>query len=76
MVNLFSEKKPLKKKAEKFIKEDHTDSNMLVAIRIRPLAQREVQVNDLDIIRTEDKLLVSAHLTHFIDRAGQGGAGV
>jgi hypothetical protein len=26
-----------KKKAEKFIKEDHTDSNMLVAIRIRPL---------------------------------------
>jgi hypothetical protein len=31
---------------------------MLVAIRIRPLALREVQVNDLDIIRTEDKLLV------------------
>jgi len=26
-----------KKKAEKFLKEDHSDTNMLVAIRIRPL---------------------------------------
>ena len=51
-------KKPTKKKAEKFIKEDHTDSNMMVAIRIRPLAQKEVLVNDLDSIRSEDKLLV------------------
>ena len=31
-------KKPTtKKKAEKFIKDDHSDTNMLVAIRIRPL---------------------------------------
>jgi len=30
--------KKSKKKAEKFIHSDHTDSNMLVAIRIRPLA--------------------------------------
>lgn len=47
------------KKAEKFLKEDHTDTNMLVAIRIRPLNQRELGLNDKDIIRSEDKLLVS-----------------
>jgi hypothetical protein len=47
-----------KKKAEKFIKEDHSDTNMLVAIRIRPLNQKEVSNNEMDIIRSEDKLLV------------------
>jgi hypothetical protein len=47
-----------KKKAEKFIKEDHSDTNMLVAIRIRPLNQKEVGNNEMDIIRSEDKLLV------------------
>lgn len=31
---------------------------MLVAVRIRPLNQREVVHNDYDIIRTDDKLLV------------------
>jgi len=31
---------------------------MLVAIRIRPLNQREIASNDKDIIRSEDKLLV------------------
>jgi len=51
--------KKQKKKAEKFLKEDHTDSNMLVAIRIRPLSQKEVVNQDKDIIRAEDKLLVS-----------------
>lgn len=51
-------KKAGKKKAEKFIKEDHSDTNMLVSIRIRPLNQKEIQVNDIDIIRSEDKLLV------------------
>jgi hypothetical protein len=47
-----------KKKAEKFLKDDHSDSNMLVAIRIRPLNQKEVSNNEMDIIRSEDKLLV------------------
>ena len=32
---------------------------MLVAIRIRPLSQKEVAVSDYDIIRAEDKLLVN-----------------
>ena len=50
--------KKQKKKAEKFLQKDHTDSNMLVAIRIRPLNQREITVQDKDIIRAEDKLLV------------------
>ena len=31
---------------------------MLVAIRIRPLNQRELGNTDMDIIRAEDKLLV------------------
>jgi hypothetical protein len=37
-------KKGQKKKAEKFLQKDHTDSNMLVAIRIRPLSQKEIAV--------------------------------
>jgi len=49
-----------KKKGEKFIKEDHSDANMLVAIRVRPINQRELALNDIEITRTEDKLLVSA----------------
>ena len=51
-----------KKDARKFLKKDHTDENMLVAIRIRPLNQREVDNNDKEIIRTEDKLLVSVNV--------------
>lgn len=50
-----------KKKAEKFLNKDHSDSNMLVAIRIRPLNSKEVANNEMDIIRTEDKLLVRQH---------------
>lgn len=41
------------------MKKDHHDSNMLVAIRIRPLGQREIGLNEQEIIRSEDKLLVS-----------------
>jgi hypothetical protein len=48
-----------KKDAKKFLKKDHSDQNMLVAIRIRPLSQREVALGDQEIVRTEDKLLVS-----------------
>ena len=53
---------PAKKKAEKFLKDDHSDTNMLVAIRIRPLNPREVSINEKDIIRSEDKLLVRTSL--------------
>lgn len=63
---------PAKKKAEKFLKDDHSDTNMLVAIRIRPLNPREVSINEKDIIRSEDKLLVRSSLDHKfkIDRSG------
>ena len=44
---------------KKFLKKDHSDSNMLVAIRIRPLDKREKGQKDFEIISTEDKLLVS-----------------
>ena len=55
---------PAKKKAEKFLKDDHSDTNMLVAIRIRPLNPREVSINEKDIIRSEDKLLVRSSLNN------------
>ena len=51
-----------KKKGEKFIAKDHSDSNMLVSIRIRPLNQKEQQSEEYDIIRSEDKLLVRSVL--------------
>ncbi len=47
------------KEAKKFLKKDHSDSNMLVAIRIRPMDAKEKANKELEIIRTEDKLLVS-----------------
>lgn len=34
------------------------ESNILVAIRVRPLNQKEVSVDDWDIIRVEDNLIV------------------
>lgn len=48
-----------KKDAKKFLKKDHSDHNMVVAIRIRPLNTQEVLRGEQEIIRTEDKLLVS-----------------
>jgi len=41
-----------------FIKKDHFDSNMLVAIRLRPLSPRELMYNDFEILSVEDKLIV------------------
>lgn len=38
---------------------DHGESNILVAIRIRPLNQKEVINHDFDIARVEDNLIVS-----------------
>lgn len=35
-----------------------SDSNILVAIRVRPLNNREIGIGDFDIIRVEDNLIV------------------
>jgi|TARA_B110001450_G_C17341748_1_gene367807 hypothetical protein len=49
-----------KKAAGAFLKKDHHDSsNMIVAIRIRPLNNMENERQEFEIIRAEDKLLVS-----------------
>jgi hypothetical protein len=48
--------------AKKFLNKDHHDSNMIVAIRIRPLNQREIENHENLIIRAEDKLLVSLYI--------------
>ena len=45
--------------AKKFLKKEHGDHNMLVAIRIRPLSTMESQRGEQEIIRAEDRLLVS-----------------
>ena len=67
-----------KKKAEKFISKDHGDSNMLVAIRIRPLSIREMSMQDYDIVRAEDKLLVKIEkmIMNSIGCVGQVRSGV
>ena len=49
--------------AKKFLKKDHSDSNMMVAIRIRPLDNKEKANKEFEIIRTEDKLLVSRRIS-------------
>ena len=53
--------------AKKFLKKDHHDTNMVVAIRIRPLWQREIDSGQQEIIRTEDKLLVSYIFNFYFD---------
>lgn len=37
------------------------ESNILVAIRVRPLNQKELSNMDSDIVRVEDNLIVSLH---------------
>jgi len=43
---------------ERFIDEDHSDSNMVVAIRVRPISTKETSNGDFETITIEDKLLV------------------
>lgn len=45
--------------AEKFIDADHSDSNMVVAIRVRPISAKEISSGDFETITIEDKLLVT-----------------
>lgn len=57
---------PIKKKSKSkagnngknFIKSDHSDKNMLVTIRVRPLSEQEIASKTLDIVAVEDKLLI------------------
>ena len=34
------------------------ESNILVAIRVRPLNNKEISIGDFDVVRIEDKLIV------------------
>ena len=36
--------------AKKFLKKDHHDSNMVVAVRIRPMNTRETNAKDFDVL--------------------------
>ena len=44
------------------------EANMLVAIRIRPLNSKEVAVNDKDVTRVEDKLLIVLDMNDFEEK--------
>ena len=44
-------------------KKVQASENMMAAIRIRPLDKRENGLKDIEIIRSEDKLLVSSYKT-------------
>lgn len=44
--------------AKKFLKKDHHDSNMVVAVRVRPLSNKEIAAKDFEIIQPQDKLII------------------
>ena len=44
--------------AKKFLKADHHDHNMVVAVRLRPMTRNEVQSREVDIISLQDKMIV------------------
>ena len=46
------------------ISNDDTESNIVVAVRIRPLLPKETTIGEADILRAEDKLLVSILILH------------
>ena len=52
------QRKKAAQNGKNFIKKDHSDKNMLVTIRVRPLWQSEINNKVLDIITAEDKLLI------------------
>ena len=39
-------------------RDEEEESNIVVAVRVRPMISREVNLGDNDIIRTEDNLIV------------------
>ena len=44
------------------------ESNILVAIRVRPLSQKEINSGDWDVIRIQDNMIVCYsrfHIDHF-----------
>ena len=51
-------KKKAAKNGKKFISKDHSDKNMLVTIRVRPLSEQEKSLKIFDIVSVEDKLLI------------------
>lgn len=46
------------KDAESFLRKEHSDTNMLVAIWIWPLSEKEISNWEMDILSVEDKLLI------------------
>ena len=53
-------------RSKKFLKKDHSDSNMMVAIRIRPLDAKEKANKEFEIIKEE--LKNSGKKTDIIDK--------
>jgi hypothetical protein len=40
------------------LKVDQHDANMVVAVRLRPMTSREIQIREMDIISVQDKMIV------------------
>jgi hypothetical protein len=40
------------------MEKDKEESNIIVAVRIRPLNVREIQAGEWDVIRTQDNMIV------------------
>ena len=39
-------------------KDDHAKSNIQVAVRVRPILEKEIQNAEFEIVRAEDNLIV------------------
>jgi kinesin family protein 18/19 len=46
------------KESKDFLHTDHSDKNMLVTIRVRPLSEQEISNKIMSVISVEDKLLI------------------
>lgn len=51
-------KKKAAETGKRFINKDHSDRNMLVTIRVRPLWKEEIENKIFNIVTVEDKLLI------------------
>lgn len=44
--------------AKQFLSKNHHDSNMVVAVRVRPLSRKEKEAQDFEILQLQDKLVI------------------
>lgn len=50
MKKLGSQQNVATNEAKRFLRKDHHDSNMVVAVRIRPMSSKEIQNRDFEVV--------------------------